>query len=229
MIKASEFCLEGQTFCSLAALSHPTGLYHREDLPLTWKYSSALWNDLIQWKNNKPWLSACVMQKLGFGLTPVHFFTNSEIDKFISSQEIKKKDLSCPPSYLSLLVSQLSSLFTVWVSENIYLQVQLTAVFAGIDCPRAYLRIELPSPPRNTPPPLISLSPPLPCFLKPGVQSFLLDAELFGREAGALLHAWTWALSDLEHWVMLPSLPWGEGQPSCPYQASPAWRTCRLD
>lgn len=31
------------------------------------------------------------MQKLGFGLMPVHFFTNSEIDKFISSQEIKKK------------------------------------------------------------------------------------------------------------------------------------------
>lgn len=90
MIQASEFCLQGQIFCSLAALSHPTGLYHCEDLALSCKYSSALWNDLIQVKNNEPWLSACVMQELGFGLMPVHFFTSSEVGKFISSQEIKK-------------------------------------------------------------------------------------------------------------------------------------------
>lgn len=166
MVEASEFCLEGQIFCSLAALSHPTGLYHCEDLALTWKYSNALSNDLIQWKHNEPWLSACVTQELGFGLMPVHFFTSSDIGNLISSWEIKKKNqLSSLPFYPSLLFSQLSSLFTVWVSANIYLQVQLTAVFAGIDCLRVYLGIELPSSFRNTPLLSSAVSLPGPVFL----------------------------------------------------------------
>lgn len=100
MIEASEFCLEGQILCSLAALSHPTGLYHCEDLALTWKYSNALSNDLIQWKHNELWLSACVTQELGFGLMPVHFFTSSDIGNLISSWEIKKKK---PTLFSSLL------------------------------------------------------------------------------------------------------------------------------
>lgn len=72
-------------------------------------------------------------------------------------------------------------------------------MFAGIDCPRACLRIEHPATYINISPSLVSLSPPLPCFLKPRVKSFLLDSELCGIETDVLLHACTWALSDLEH------------------------------
>lgn len=113
MIQASEFCLEGKIFFSVGALNHPTGLHHCGDLALTLKYSIALWNYLIQWKNHEPWLSACVSQELGFGLMPVHFFTSSEIGNFISSREIRKKIKSLSSSLLPIF-ALLPAVITVY-------------------------------------------------------------------------------------------------------------------
>lgn len=135
----------------------------------------------------------CFMVWCQCTFSPVLRFRNLFLrDKF-------KKKFSSPASYPSLLFSQLSSLFTVWVSKNIYLQVQLTTVFAGIDCLRACLWIEHPATYINIPPSLVSLSPPLRGFLKPCVKSFLSYSELCGMETDVLLHACTWALSDLKH------------------------------
>lgn len=100
-------------------------------------------------------------------------------------------------------------------------------MFAGIDCLRAYLGIVLPSPSRNTHPPLISPAPPWPCFLKLAVQSFLLDSEILG---GRMVPR---SISGCEHcgisrpkWCSHLS-PVGKANP---YPALiPAGRTCRLD
>lgn len=66
-------------------------------------------------KTNLPptlWLSACDIRELFYGLMPVHFFTSSEIHKFISSWEIKNKNYLL--SSLLLISALLPAVITVY-------------------------------------------------------------------------------------------------------------------